>query len=147
MSGEYKSGPHLESQLSLCPGGTYTSPADRACNRSVICTRYARYFAFSPPTCSVHPPNSAPPHCQFILAGEVLHALRSGKSSEDSVANDGSQCDAVGVHFHVHVINSQLEGWRQVRALVQDVRTRPPGQKLWPSLSLMRVVASLASVC
>ena len=58
------SGPLLGSQLSLCPGGTYISPADRACDRFAIYTRYARYFAFSPPTCSAQPPNSAPPHCR-----------------------------------------------------------------------------------
>ena len=47
MSDEYMSGPRLGSHLSLCPGGTYTSPADRACDCFAICTRYARYFAFS----------------------------------------------------------------------------------------------------
>ena len=61
LSGEHVSGPHLGSQLSLCPGGTNTPPADRACDRFVICTRYARYFA-SPSTCSAHPSDGAPPY-------------------------------------------------------------------------------------
>ena len=52
LSGEHMSGLQLGSQLSLCPGGTYTLPADRACDRFAICTRYAQYFAFYPPTCS-----------------------------------------------------------------------------------------------
>ena len=51
LSGEYMSGLRLGSQLSLCPGGTYTLPADRACDRFANCRRYAQYFAFSPPTC------------------------------------------------------------------------------------------------
>ena len=51
MSGEYMSEPRFKSQLSLCPGGTYTSPADRACDRFAIYTQHARYFAFSQPTC------------------------------------------------------------------------------------------------
>ena len=67
MSGEYMSGPHLESQLSLCPGSTYTLPADRACDRFAICTRYARYFAFTLRTCSAYPPDSAPPPCRTAL--------------------------------------------------------------------------------
>ena len=60
---------------------------------------------------SVRPPNSAPPHCRTALspalfpkkyfpvrsAGEVLHAHRSRKSSENPVTNDGSWCDRVGV--------------------------------------------------
>ena len=64
MSDEYMSGPRLGSHLSLCPGGTYTSPADRAYDCFANCTRYARYFAFPPPTCSAHPPENAPPHCR-----------------------------------------------------------------------------------
>ena len=51
LSGEHMSGLRLGSQLSLCPGGTYTLPAGRACDRFANCTRYAQYFAFSPPTC------------------------------------------------------------------------------------------------
>ena len=50
MSGEYMSEPHHESQLGLFLGVTYTWPAARACDRFAICTRYARYFAFPPPT-------------------------------------------------------------------------------------------------
>ena len=51
LSGEHMSGLYFGSQLSLCPGGTYTLPADRACDCFAIYTRYAQYFVFSPPTC------------------------------------------------------------------------------------------------
>ena len=136
LSGEHMPGLHHGSQLSLCPGGTYTLPADRACDRFAICTRYAKNFAFSPPTCLGSHRPIALHHIavllqvllcfplrlfQFVPAGEVLRAHRSRKSSENPVTNYGFWCDAVGVRSHVHVINSQVEGWRQARVLVQDV--------------------------
>ena len=105
MSGEYMSGPHLESQLSLGPGGIYTSPADRVCNRFAICTRHPRYFVFSRPTRFGSRP-IALHHIavlfqtllrfpgiilHFVPAGDILRAHRPRKSSEKPVTNDGSR--------------------------------------------------------
>ena len=83
----------------------HTSPADRVCNRFAICTRYARYFAFSRPTCFGSLAHSAPPHCctvpnlapfprkyfHFVPAGDVLRAHRPRNSSEKPVTNDESR--------------------------------------------------------
>jgi hypothetical protein len=52
-----------------------------------------------------------------FATGEVLHTHRSRKSSKNPVADDGSRCDAVGVHFYVRVISSQMERWRPVRVI------------------------------
>ena len=55
---------------------------------------------------------------QTIRANDV-RSVHVG--AENHVTNDGSCYDAVGIRFHVHVINSQVEGWRQVRVLVQGI--------------------------
>ena len=143
LSGEHMSGLRLGSQLSLCPGGTYTLPADRACDRFANCTRYAQYFAFSPPTCSVRPPNSAPPHCRTALgpalfpkkyfpvrsAGEVLYAHRSRKSSENPVTNDGSWCDRVGIRSMFTSSTVKWKGGDRSECLFRTYKLIAQGRK------------------
>ena len=110
LSDEHMSGLRLGPQLSLCPGGTYTLPADRACDRLPTAHDMLSISRFPRRLASVRPPNSAPPQYRTALgpallpkkyfpvrsAGEVLHAHRSRKSSGNPVTNDGSWCDRVG---------------------------------------------------
>ena len=152
------SGLRLGSQLSLCPDGTYTLPADRACDRA-NCTRYAQYFAFSPPTCFGSPAHSAPPQCRTALgpalfpkkyfpvrsAGEVLHAHRSRKSSENPVTTDGSWCDRVGIRSMFTSSTVKCKGGDRSECLFRTYKLSPRAEIA--VFALPRAGCSISCIC